>query len=90
MPNKKSAIKRLRSDAKKRSRNQSVLSELHSRFKQLTTLAGQDANAAKEYARVLVSKFDKAVVHGILPHGRANRKKARIARLLSSTKKPSA
>ena len=83
MPNKKSAIKRMKSDAKKHAKNRTVLSELHTRYKKLLTAAQKDGNAAQEQARVLVSKLDKAVIHGVIPHRRADRRKARIAHLVS-------
>jgi small subunit ribosomal protein S20 len=82
MPNQPSAIKRMRSDAKKEERNQAILSELHNSFKKLAVLATSDMSKAKELGRALTSKFDKAVSYGTIPHRRADRKKARIARLL--------
>ncbi|MBI4395383.1 MAG: 30S ribosomal protein S20 [Candidatus Omnitrophica bacterium] len=83
MPNKKSAAKRMRSDAKKRLWNQSALSELHTRYRNLVEEVKSSPEKAKEQARILISKFDKAVSHGIIPHRRADRKKARIGKLLS-------
>ena len=85
MPNLKSAEKRMRSDAKKRLRNLSILSELHTRYRRLTDLAKTNVDSAREQARILISKFDKAVSHGIVPHRRADRKKARIAKLLDKS-----
>ena len=86
MPNIQSAAKRMRSDLKKRVKNQTVLSELHTLYKRLAEEVRTSPKTAVETARLLVSKFDKAVVHGIIPHGRADRKKARIAKLLSKAK----
>ncbi len=86
MPNTQSADKRMRSDAKKHEKNQAVLSEIHSRYKKLTVLAKTDHEKAKEYARTLVSKLDKAVVHGVIKHRRADNKKARIGKLLSQSR----
>ena len=83
MPNLASAAKRMRSDAKKRLTNQATLSELHSLSRKLTDQAKINLDAARKEARELISKLDKAVSRGIIPHGRADRKKARIAKLLA-------
>ena len=83
MPNIKSAEKRMRSDAKKQFKNQAALSELHTLYKKLVELVKTKAESAKEEAKNLASKFDKAVSQGIIPHRRADRKKARIAKLLN-------
>ena len=86
MPNIKSAAKRMRSDTPKRERNQNALSELHTLYKKLVETVKENPEQAKTEARELASKLDKAVSHGIIPHGRADRKKARIGKLLSSKK----
>ena len=86
MPNIPSAAKRMRSDFKKHQTNQAVLSELHTLYKKLAEEVKQDSKVGIEQARVLVSKLDKAVTSGIIPHGRADRKKARIAKLLNKSK----
>ena len=83
MPNLASAEKRMRSDAKKRLTNQSTLSELHSLSQKITALVKTNPDAARKEARELISKLDKAVSRGIIPHGRADRKKARIGKLLA-------
>lgn len=87
MPNTRSAAKRMRSDQWKHAHNQSILSELDTRWKKLVVLSQkkEEANEGtlKEQGRILVSKLDKAVVHGVIPHGRADRKKARIAKLIN-------
>jgi small subunit ribosomal protein S20 len=83
MPNSRSAFKRMRSDARKHAQNQTLLTELSTRQKKLLTLAKKDLEAAKTQARVLISKLDKAVSRGAIPHKRADRKKARIGKLLS-------
>ncbi len=86
MPNIPSAVKRIRSDAKKREKNQAVLSELKTLNKKLTQLA-QDPEKAKALAAKLVSNYDRAVVRGVIPRGRADRKKSRIATFLAKVKK---
>ena len=82
MPNIQSAVKRMRSDTKKRLHNQNVLSELHTLYQKLVNQVAVDLDTAKKQAENLISKLDKAVSHGIIPHGRADRKKARIGKLL--------
>lgn len=86
MPNIRSAAKRIRSDAKKRAKNQAVLHELKSMGKKLTQLA-QEPEKAKTLAAALVSCYDHAVTKGVIPHGRANRKKSRIAAFLAKISK---
>lgn len=73
----------MRSDRKKRLRNQETVSELKTRYKKLVTEAKVNPESARGQARILTSKLDKAVSRGIIPHRRADRKKARIARLLT-------
>ena len=86
MPNIPSAAKRVRSDAKRRLANQTTLSELHTLYRKLVAKVEAKAEGIKELAKELVSKLDKAVSRGIIPHGRADRKKARIGKLLSKKK----
>ncbi|HNX68849.1 MAG TPA: 30S ribosomal protein S20 [Candidatus Omnitrophota bacterium] len=86
MPNIPSAAKRIRSDAKKRAKNQAVISELKSMGKKLTQLAAEPEKA-KAFAATLVSRYDRAVSSGVIPRGRADRKKSRIATFLAKIKK---
>ena len=86
MPNIRSAAKRIRSDAKKREKNMAVLSELKSLSKKLTQLASEPEKA-RSVAATLVSRYDHAVTKGVIPHGRANRRKSRIALFLAKIKK---
>jgi small subunit ribosomal protein S20 len=85
MPNIKSAMKRMRSDAKKRARNQAVLSELKTLSKKLAQ--SSEPAKAKEVAAALISRYDKAVSHGIVPRGRADRRKSRIMQFLAKINK---
>ena len=82
MPNIKSAMKRIRSDAKKRARNLSVLSELKTLTKKLASTS--EPAEAKKVAGELVSRYDRAVSKGVIPRGRADRRKSRIANYLAS------
>ena len=85
MPNIKSAAKRMRSDAKKAANNKVVLSELKTLDAKLHK-SGVDAGKAKEIAAKLIMKLDKAVSRGIIPRGRADRKKSRIAAFVKKLK----
>ena len=86
MPNKPSAAKRMRSDEKKKLQNQATLSELKTLFGKLVRGVKENRTQADELARTLASKLDRAVTRGIIPHRRADRKKARIAHLLLKNK----
>ena len=79
MANVHAAIKEIRKNARKRARNQPVLSELKTLWKNLAQIPRSEAARAKTLAQELVSKWDRAVSRGMIPKGRANRKKARIA-----------
>ena len=79
MANVHAAIKQIRKDAKRNVRNQAVLSELKSLGKKFAALSKEKSQEASGLAQLLVSKFDRAVSRGIIPRGRADRKKARIA-----------
>jgi small subunit ribosomal protein S20 len=86
MPNIQSAIKRMRSDAKKAARNQAALSELKSLSKKLVQNAGEPQKA-KEVAAHLIARYDRAVTKGIIPRGRADRRKSRIAQYVAKLSK---
>ena len=90
MPHYASAFKHMRSDAKKRERNQSALSEIKTIKKAfhsaLTAKPDTQKNSAApskpsdiEALRTqLISKLDTAARKKIIPKGRANRLKSRI------------
>ncbi len=82
MPNIKSAMKRLRSNAKKEDRNQTMLSELKTLKKNLLKLQAEPEKA-KVVAAKAMKRFDQAAVKGIIPKGRANRNKSRIQALVN-------
>ena len=85
MPQIKSAIKRMRSNEKKQIRNQQTLSRLKTLFKGFSkTVAAKDTEKAQKEARTLSKEYDKAASKGIIPKGRADRKKARIANALNN------
>ena len=75
MPHHKSAVKRMRTTKRDRSRNISVKTELKSALKKVT-----EAPADKEVNRSTVSLIDRAVRKGVLPKAAANRRKSRLAK----------
>ena len=86
MPNIKSAAKRIRSDAKKRARNQRALSELKTLKQRLHSLASEPAKA-EALAVSVVSRYDRAVSRGLIPRGRGDRNKSRIAAFLAKIRR---
>lgn len=73
----------MRSDAKKRIRNQDTKSLLKTLQKQLVGLVKSNSKDVKPKAESIVSQLDKAAKRGIITKNTANRKKARLARLIS-------
>ena len=90
MPNTPCAAKRSRSDAKKRLHNQNIDSELKSLSKKLATFTTANLDEAKKLVASLVSKYDKAVKKGVIPRGRADRRKSRITSFVNTLSKPKA
>jgi len=88
MPNTKSAIKRMKSDAKKRDNNQAVLSEIKTLKKKFKVLVQENKNdESKKAAQTLTAKLDKAVKNGTIPKTRADRNKSRIQLAINKTAK---
>ena len=85
MPILKSPAKRMRSDAKKRLLNLNTKTRLKTLSSQVRALAKEKSKDLEAKARTLVSQLDKAVRHGVVPKNAANRKKARIAKLVSKS-----
>lgn len=79
-------MKRMRSDAKKSTRNQAALSELKTLAQKLWALENEPEKA-REFSVRVIRRYDQAVNRRVIPRGRADRKKARIARFLASLKK---
>ena len=81
MPVIKSAKKKLRADARKKEINLKVKIQMKSALKKFA------ANPAREALAQAYSALDTAAKKAIIPKGRANRKKARLAILLSKSSK---
>lgn len=87
MPNTKSAERRMRSSARKQSRNHSTKSRLHT-FETKLLAAVKSGNKAEAAAalRSFSSAFDKAVKGGVIHRATANRKKSRLATRVNAIK----
>lgn len=87
MPNTKSAERRMRSSARKRSHNRSIKSRLHTLEKNYLALvsAGKREDAATAL-RAVTSAFDKAAKKGAMHKAAADRKKSRLSLRLNSLK----
>lgn len=81
MANHKSAEKRNRQNAKRKSINRSNRSALRSSIKKLrTAVAGQDKTASSDLLTPTISLIDKAVNKGILHKNTAARYKSRLTK----------
>lgn len=83
MANLKSAIKRVRTNNKKRALNQSFKSDMRSQIKEVETLiAANDLENAKLAYHKATQKIDKTVQKGIIHRNNGNRQKSRLAKKL--------
>lgn len=82
MPIHRAALKRVRSDQRRRARNDQVRSELRTRMKRVTQLLNAGVTPDTLTAvRALVKRWDQAHALGVLPHRRtASRKIGRLLR----------
>lgn len=84
MPRTASAARRVRVNARRAVRNQSVKSRLKTLEKHFReALAGKQRDAAAAALRQVVSALDKAAKTGVIHRGKANRKKSRLTSLLA-------
>ena len=84
MPIKHAALKQIRKDRKRRSRNQAVSSELHTltrRFLELVNSRQLDEAAA--LLRLVAKKYDRAASKHVVHRNTASRHTSRLARLLN-------
>lgn len=85
MPIKKSALKVLRQAKKVTWRNKKVKSDIDALIKRIRQAVGRkDTTKAQEWFKQLVKKVDQAARKGILKKNNANRKKSRLAKLIST------
>jgi small subunit ribosomal protein S20 len=86
MPNRKSALKSLRKNKKRHSRNKSIVSELKTRDKKYQTLISENKiDEAKEYLKNYIARLDKAASKKIIHKNKASRKASRLTKRLNST-----
>lgn len=85
MPNIKSAIKRVKTNEKKRAQNASQKSALRTAIKTFEKFVEQnDVEAAKQALNIANKKLDKAAAKGIIHKNTAARQKSRLAKKLNS------
>lgn len=87
MANRRNAIKKIRADESRQSKNKMIRSELKTKIRKFLSLCSEkQADKAKESSRSLFSALDRAVKKGVLKENTANRKKSRLSRRLSLIK----
>lgn len=85
MPNIKSAKRRVRTEEKANLRNRMVKSELKTIAKKFTAaVTSGDKTTVAELSREYTGALDKAAIKGVLHRNNADRKKAQIAKAVSS------
>ncbi len=83
MPNIKSAMKRVKVNAKKNLRNRMVKSSVKTVVKKFDAAVVNDLQQAPALLQASFSALDKAAAKGVIHKNAANRKKARLARRLA-------
>ncbi|MDE0374560.1 MAG: 30S ribosomal protein S20 [bacterium] len=85
MPHTKSQEKRDRQAIANRGRNRAIRSELKTRTRHVEEAAASgDREAAEQALRIAQKRTDQAVAKGVLKKNTANRRKAKLERLVSS------
>lgn len=85
MANIKSQIKRIRTNEKRRLRNQAVKSELKTLVRKTReAVEAGDKDAAVEALRVASRKLDKAVSKGVIHANQAAKRKSKLAKRVQS------
>jgi len=84
LPQRKTALKRLRVDRKKRLHNLRIKTELKKTIKKfLSLISAKKLEEAEENFKQVVIKLDKAVSRGIIHKNTASRKKSRFSQKLA-------
>jgi len=84
MPHRHSALKKIRQDKKRTLRNKKIKSDIKNKIKKFKRLLEEKkAKEAQEQLRLIYSSLDKAAKKKIIHKNLANRKKARLTKLLS-------
>jgi small subunit ribosomal protein S20 len=79
----KSQIKRNRQNERRRLRNKSVRSELHTREKNAVAAVAAGAEESEAALRVAVKKLDKAAAKGVIHKNQAANRKSRLMKRLA-------
>lgn len=83
MPNIQSAKKRVKVSEKKNLRNRMVKSGVKTSIRKFSVALAESADAANTQYVATTSAIDKAVAKGIIHKNAANRKKARLAKMIA-------
>ena len=83
MPNIKSAMKRVKVNAKKNLRNRMVKSSVKTTIKKFDAAVASEPQQASNLLNASFSALDKAVAKGVIHKNAASRKKARLAKRLA-------
>lgn len=87
MANLKSAIKRVRTNDKKRNQNHSFKSDMRSQIKKVESfIEANDAENAQKAYQLATKKIDKTIQKGIIHRNNGNRQKARLTKKLNELK----
>ena len=88
MAHRRSSLKKIRVDKRRRVRNVRVVSELKTAARKLGGfLSARDHAGAVQQSRLYFSQLDKAVKKGILHKNRASRRKSRLSRKINTLQK---
>lgn len=88
MAHRRSSLKKIRSDRRRRIINVRVISDLRSKARELRMLiANKKTNEALNGLKELCSKLDKAVKKGVIHKNQASRQKSRFALATNHIKK---
>jgi small subunit ribosomal protein S20 len=84
MPNIKSAIKRVKTNNKKREHNAAQKSALRTAIKTFESLVEKkEVEAAQQALTVVMKKLDKAAARGLIHKNAASRQKSRLSKKLN-------
>lgn len=87
MAHRRSSIKKIRADKRRREINRRTISELRGVARQVTaSLTAKNKSEASRLSGELFSKLDKAVKKGILHKNAASRRKSRVQLKINSLK----
>ena len=84
MPNSKQAIKRMKTDEKRRAANRVLASTMKTAVKKV--LAAEDAATAQAALPMAMKRIDKAATSNVIHNTPASRKKAQLAKAIAAKK----